>query len=54
MIRIRVIDIPHKVHLPKVKIIYAPEPSYDDVDKRNFIFKEYGKTIFRSKAWEPS
>ena len=48
-----VIDIPHKVHLPKVKSIYAPEPSYDDVDESNFIFKEYGKTVFCSKAWEP-
>ena len=51
--RICVIDIPRKVRLPKVNSIYATETSYDDADESNFIFKEYGKTVFRSKAWEP-
>ena len=37
--RICVIDIPRKVHLPKVKSIYALEPSYDNVNESNFIFK---------------
>ena len=49
----RVIDIPRKVHLLKVKSIYAAEPSYDDVDESNSTFKEYRKIVFCSHAWEP-
>ena len=26
---------------------------YDDVDEGFFIFKQYGKAIFRSEPWEP-
>ena len=39
--RICVFNIPRKVHLPKVKSIYALEPSYNDVNESNFIFGQY-------------
>lgn len=50
--KIHVIEIPRKGSLPKVKSTYDPEVKYDDVDEAKFIFKKYGKAVFRIKAWE--
>ena len=32
---------------------FEPEAVYDDVNEGVFIFKQYGKAIFRGKPWEP-
>ena len=51
--KINVVDIPWKVHLPKVASMYAPTNSYDNVKDSNFIFKQYGKAVFCSASWNP-
>ena len=47
------IDIPKKVHLPKVQSEYVPQEPYSDVNEGNFVFKQYGNTVFRTKSWDP-
>ena len=47
-----VIDIPRKKHLKRIVSEFEPEV-YDDVDEGGFMFENYGKSVFRSKAWEP-
>ena len=50
---VNVIDIPRKVWLPKVKNEIRPETMYSDVDEGYFIFKRYGRAVFRAKPWTP-
>ena len=42
-----------KKNLKKIMSQFEPEAAYDDVNEGVFIFKQYGKAIFRSKPWEP-
>ena len=51
--KLNVIDIPRKVHLPKVASVYTPTEPYDDVNEGNFIFEQYGKAVFRNASWNP-
>ena len=45
--------MPRKKSLKKVISQFEPETVYDDADEGFFIFKQYGKAIFRSEPWEP-
>lgn len=38
---------------PKNTSVYAPEIKYDGGDDDNFVFKQYGKAVFRSPEWDP-
>ena len=43
------IDIPRKVHRPKVTSNYEDVKSYLDVDEGHILHESYGKTMFRPK-----
>ena len=53
MVKSHVIDVPRKKNLKKIISQFEPETAYDDVDEGFFIFRQYGRAIFRSKPWEP-
>lgn len=44
-----VIEVPKKVHRPKVINSHKREPLYPDVDECHFLSKAFGKTVFRPK-----
>ena len=47
-----VIEVPKKVHRPKVTNIYKGEPTYPDVDEGHFLSEAFGKAMFRPKNWD--
>ena len=53
VVKSHVIDVPRKKNLKRIISQFEPETVYDDVDEGVFIFKQYGRAIFRSKPWEP-
>ena len=47
-----VIELPKKVHRPKVTKAHSAEPVYPNVDEGYFLSEEFGKAVFRPRNWD--